>query len=457
MNKIKIYKNAHVMIRRKNITNEIDESKKFNVLLIGVDSISRLHLQRSMQETYKFLIENQWIEMKGYNKIEDNTFPNLMAILAGVDNSYSFKYCNITEIGGIEKCKFLWNEFKDENYATAFAEDTTKFSTFNFMRMKGFSKQPTDHYFRPFGLAIEKYLDCENKRFPYCVGEKVYADYIYDYALDFVKEYKNYFGLFWTNSFSHNFISTPSSYDLKMKNYLKMFQNENHLNNTFIIFISDHGIRFGEIRKLFTGWLEERLPFLFFYIPENFKKNYPEFVKNLKINTERLTTPFDLHITIKEILKISSNKNQFFNLTAISCPKCQSLFKEISIDRICKDAAIPDIYCTCSSIEEIDKTTKEIKEISEFIVDELNFLVSTYEKCAKMKLKEIISARKLNYDKNDFLIEIKVFPSDGEFEAKVRKTENFYIFVDQILRINQYGNQSECIDDLNLRKYCYCV
>jgi hypothetical protein len=48
------------------------------------------------------------------------------------------------------------------------------------------------------------------------------------------------------------------------------------LNKTVLIFLSDHGIRFGAIRKTSVGKLEERLPFMFLIFPDWFlKKNNP--------------------------------------------------------------------------------------------------------------------------------------------------------------------------------------
>ncbi|KAG5666120.1 hypothetical protein PVAND_017726 [Polypedilum vanderplanki] len=456
-----IYINAHAMIINKkehNVKPEIHN--KTNILFIGIDSISRLHLIRAMPLTYNYLREKQWIEMKAYNKIGDNTFPNFMAILAGVNETYAFDKCSTKETGGINKCKLLWDNFKDQKYTTAYAEDSMEISTFNFYK-KGFEKQPTDFYFRYFALAAEKYLPTTHDK-PWntnCIGYQHYADYIYNYAFDFASQYKNspYFGFFWTNSFSHDDINLPSGYDLRMRNHLRKFEEEKVLDNTIVIFVSDHGIRFGDIRNFFTGWLEERMPFLYFYIPENFKKRYPNLIKNLKINRERLTTPFDVYLTMKHVLQLSGSEQDF---TAISCPDCQSLFKEISINRTCADAGIPENYCTCSPYEEIDHSLPIVKNIANFIVNVLNALLSSHKKCAQLKLENVISARELTYKKNkDFLVTLSVLPSKGKFEATVRKTsvKNSFELLGDISRINRYGDQSKCIRDAHLRKYCYCI
>lgn len=55
---------------------------------------------------------------------------------------------------------------------------------------------------------------------------------------------------------SHNEISDPSSMDLRMKHYLDELNNRGVLNNSMVVFLSDHGLRFGPVRQLLTGWLE---------------------------------------------------------------------------------------------------------------------------------------------------------------------------------------------------------
>jgi len=184
--------------------------------------------------------------------MDDNTFPNLMAILTGFNQSYSYEACNPKKIGNLDNCPFIWKHFQNSGYVTAYAEDEAKIGTFNYHKY-GFLHQPTTHYFRPFSIAAEKYLKIKYKSsLKFCLGFKNYADFIYRYALDFATVYKNdpFFGLFWTNTFSHNEISDPSSMDEKIKAYLEELDSRGILNTSAVVFFSDHGIRFGPVRRL---------------------------------------------------------------------------------------------------------------------------------------------------------------------------------------------------------------
>lgn len=132
----------------------------------------------------------------------------------------------------------------------------------------GFMKQPTDYYLRPWGLAAEDKLKIQYKSYlKYCLGFYHYAEYIYQYAIDFATVYKNdpYFGLFWINTFSHNILSDPSAFDSRTKEFLKDLEKKSILENHMVVFLSDHGMRFGKVRELHTGWLEERMPFIFIW------------------------------------------------------------------------------------------------------------------------------------------------------------------------------------------------
>ncbi|XP_035793858.1 uncharacterized protein LOC118467457 isoform X1 [Anopheles albimanus] len=472
-----IYTNAHALVRPVPVVQERiarfsgrAEKRPLSVLMIGIDSISRLNLIRAMPHTAQHLYNTGWFELKGYNKIDDNTYPNLMAILTGYNNSLAYSVCNPRSVGQLEECPFLWKYFADSGYATAYAEDEAGINTFNYHK-QGFVVQPTDHYFRPVALAAEKNLSKKLKNsLTFCLGYQNYADYIYQYAVDFAVQYKNdpYFGLFWTNTFSHNDISDPSSMDLRMKYYLDQLEERGILNNSMVVFFSDHGLRFGPVRMLLTGWLEERLPFNFIWLPEWFREEHPEIVQALKINRNRLTNPYDLHATLKHVLELSGRISDLPG--PLSCPNCQSIFNEIPWNRSCEETAIESHWCTCANFQPIDKHSVMVRRALAYVIDYVNrdleehrnSTTSNYA-CAKLELGAITLAKmarqpkgKLPYD--DYLLIFEGKPGGGKFESTVRHHLNPDAFeiTGSISRLNEYASQSECMHVDYLRKYCYC-
>lgn len=73
-----VYSNAHAIVRRKPQMVKIFDSfktlypteKPLSILMLGIDSISRLNLIRSMPQTAQHLYDSGWFELKGYNKVK---------------------------------------------------------------------------------------------------------------------------------------------------------------------------------------------------------------------------------------------------------------------------------------------------------------------------------------------------------------------------------------------------
>ena len=100
---------------------------------------------------------------------------------------------------------------------------------------------------------------------------------------------------------THNTANNAGYADLPLHRLLTKLFDNNLMDDTILFLFSDHGIRFGDLRNTFSGTIEERLPFVYLYLPKNYKTS--EIHKNLVINSHRLTTPFDIHATLLHIAK----------------------------------------------------------------------------------------------------------------------------------------------------------
>jgi hypothetical protein len=49
--------------------------------------------------------------------------------------------------------------------------------------------------------------------------------------------------------------------------------------------------------------MEERLPFAYISFPEWFERRYPDAVNNVRLNAHKLTSPYDLYETLKDLLQ----------------------------------------------------------------------------------------------------------------------------------------------------------
>lgn len=464
-----IYKDMFSFVPLKNTsTTPVSTPRPLSVLVVGLDAVSRLNLHRQMPKTVTYLQQIQVEELLGYNKVADNTFPNLIPVLTGMSEAELRNSCWPSNKDHFDKCPFLWYDYKLKGYTTVYGEDSSWMGLFNYQR-KGFQNQPTDYGYNFFSRITEKEIGNEHSmNVDMCEGARlVYKDllnYIQKFVVTMDKNKMPYFGFFWGASLSHDYLNKPKMGDEDYRDFFKNLYEGGHLERTALIFMSDHGIRWGDIRQTYQGRMEERLPFLMVYLPAWYKKLHVRAYTNLQRNTRRLTTPFDLHETLKDLLSP-------FNLTEEHLETTQnfrgySLFKEISPKRTCEDADIASHWCTCQQSFEVSNNSPIVVDAANYAVEYINLELEGYAQCANLSLNAILNARLMTHvdhieGKNrieDYMITLRTLPGEGIFEVTVRFSTigNKYEVMGSISRLNLYGKQSSCITDFHMKLYCYC-
>ncbi|KAH8311147.1 hypothetical protein KR044_004570, partial [Drosophila immigrans] len=449
-----------------------------SVIMFGIDTMSRINIRRMMPNTFKYLNQPGWYEMQGYNKVADNTFPNLLAVLSGYSTTTAReKICSTDTRGCLDKFPFIWKYLKQAGYLTAYWEDATFINTFT-LHKPGFRRRPTDYYHLLFMKAFEQQLEswkCQNCSMVYCYGRRVQSSYVYDFMREYAKRYvaeRPVWGLFWSSSFTHEDFSLPSKMDNYILQYLKDFQSDGVLDESIVIFFSDHGPRFGELRNLSSGFLESRLPMLFIYLPPWFRAQYPEYVRALELNRNRLTSNYDLHNTLKHIIEIGAAPKAALLPKSASCDKCQSLFYPVEEQRSCADAGIPDHFCTCEPFKPIKSMWTA--RIAELVIERINHYLRAKNfshLCANLTLKYVENVEmKIDLDmkfhddnptpqKAQYHTTFVVEQHDAIFFATAvydNKLDTVDVDVETISRLNGYGTDAYCIQDKVAQLYCIC-
>lgn len=110
-----VYDNIHQVINRSDSVKVKTEqllksgpNRKISVLMIVIDSVSRLNFYRTMPHTKDWVKNHGFYEFTGYNKVADNTFPNAMALLAGLTLNEAKQICKPEKIDGLNNCPFIW-------------------------------------------------------------------------------------------------------------------------------------------------------------------------------------------------------------------------------------------------------------------------------------------------------------------------------------------------------------
>lgn len=467
-------------------TNPNSQKTQFHmdVMLVGIDSVSRLNFMRQLPETRQYLLQKGAIEMQGYNKVADNTLVNLVPLLTGKyleDLPWNESLAKFP----FDKYDFLWKRYHKKGFRTMFAEDAPIIATFNCAKY-GFKVQPTDHYFRPITLAFERdnSVWSMHRR---CVRDRSITDMVLQYTYDFVRTYNDtpHFSLSFISSLTHNDMNNAGYSDREYQRFFHKIFKHQLINNTFVIFFSDHGIRFGSYRSTYLGKLEERLPFMFLIPPLWFKQSFPHMWSNLKTNSHRLTTPFDIYETLVDIYDMEkAMKRDPSEKIESTQRKRISLFRKVPLNRTCKEATILPHWCTCHQSKPVKINDNIVIKGAQYLLKRINNRTSQLRaSCDELELVSIKDAaimtandnlltyvRNINYVINrtvvygksvntiikDYQLTIQTKPGGGLFEGSVRydgKRKCFSLLGD-ISRINKYGDQAWCVS--TARKFCFC-
>lgn len=461
---------------RKKADGELD----LNILMIAVDSISNGHAQRKLPKSFNY-IKNvlQGYVFMGHSVVGDGTTEQVAAFLTGRgEREYAESRRGESGSKQVDDWGWIFKEAKSRGYVTSYCEDSPYIGTFQY-RLLGFQNPPTDYYPRPFFMAAEEY----NSQDPHCYG----SEKIYEYHLDLARKiYEQYsqnpkFIFHFLGEISHGNFNQVQVIDNDLLQFMTEFKSKGYLNNTIMIILGDHGWRFGDFRQTVQGKLEERLPLFTMTFPKWFKKQYPALAENLRINTQRLTSWFDLYATFNHILDYPNKPKNLKHGT--------SLLTEIPTDRSCQDASIPEHWCPCMIWSAVDHKHYHVKQAALEAVNHINNLIFREslgaERCLELSLDklsradvETMTTKVLRFDKSGkdgyepkylsstkhdknkchYQVTLVTLPNNGIFEASVHYAYGRFIVKGTVSRINKYGDQPKCIADIlpHLRKYCQC-
>uniref|UniRef100_A0A5S6R4W0 DUF229 domain containing protein n=1 Tax=Trichuris muris TaxID=70415 RepID=A0A5S6R4W0_TRIMR len=462
----KRYTNYHATIVRKQDSQrkvvQMDGfSRPLNIYFLGFDSLSRLMFMRKLKETYKYVTEvlnGTVLEM--YNIVGDGTRSALLPILTGqTQEELPETRRSQRNATFVDVYPFIWKELKKFGYATLFAEDMHDIGTFTYL-LKGCKQQPTDHYMPSFHLKIE------NASYSFCLGSetvhRAQLSYVEDFFATYPHEQPKFAFQFFVR-YSHDDINLAVNADAATVEHLKYFEKNGFLNDTLLVVFADHGSRFSAIRRTKQGKLEERYPFVSVILPPWFKEVYPNAVANLRKNSKRLTTPFDLHATLESLWNFPPPSLGDLANRGIS------LFSEIPPSRDCTKADIPPHWCSCLSWKKLPKDALVVWFIANELVKAFNGRLKQQEKlCSMLKLHSILQAY-VTQPTDEYVAYVGPKDVNGRqplFDKGINMRFSSYAVtfvttpgndLDSVSRVNAYGSASHCIMDKDSYLAIYCV
>ncbi|XP_059157678.1 uncharacterized protein LOC131942032 [Physella acuta] len=433
-----------------------------SIAIMGYDSMSRLSWLLRLPKTREYFMSLGAIELESHNVVGDGTTAVMFPMLTG-KAEWELPQCgkNVKGANPLDNFPFLWHEFKKAGYLTSWSNGLS--GAFNW-RMLGFSQQPTDFYTRQFFYAIDPSRSFQRE----CIGSErtiqVWLKYFRDIFVMYRNRRKFLFHFF--AELSHNDNNKITKIDDDLKESVQFLHDNGYLDNTLFILMGDHGARYGKLRSTWQGKMEERLPYFSFLFPKWFEEKYPKAIQNLRTNTRRLTTPFDIHETLKDFLRFDGTGVGNVSNRGIS------LFKEIPSERTCEHAQISSHWCACLAWQNASSKDPDVKKALRFVLDTINNFTSGFrEDCAELSIENVTTAFKLKSRKSNSeagtdmltLYQLTLFtaPGHGHFEVTVtfdKKQNKMATSEKEISRINKYGDDPECILGKNnqIKPYCYC-
>jgi hypothetical protein len=276
-----------------------------------------------------------------------------------------------------------------------------------------------------------------------------------------------YFHFTWTLKLTHDGFDRMHVGDEPLINFLKYFSQ--HLNNTALFILGDHGNRVQKVQLNSQGKVEVRMPTLYIVLPQWFSTKYPEAYQNLNENSDKLTSPYDVHATLQHFLDLNSlhhvNQDEKESIDGKKTPT--SLFQKLPLNRTCLEAGVSLHWCTCKGARDedpLDIKTQDVKRAVQLSVDFMNeWLKPVSNKCQKLTVDEIVSAFNLPYATTQYYsnstrglrVYFKTKPGQGFFSSTVALVNESWIVVDEVARIDHYGAQSGCVVQ-EYKFYCYC-
>ncbi|XP_073965612.1 uncharacterized protein [Choristoneura fumiferana] len=452
-------------------------SDPFNVLIVVFDSTSHGGFVRRMPKSYDLLTrELKAVVMNKYNILGDGTTAALFPLLTGKTPLEHKEYRKMLSKEFIDEKILLFHVASTLGYRTAYFENMPWIGTFQ-TRFNGFERQPAHHYLRAM-LMLEteggrKWWHGVKGR--YCIGDTPQYAMMFNLTRQFYDLDGLHFSFTFIGDISHDDFNMITTADDELVDLLRSFQDRG---DTMLMVMGDHGTRYNSIRETtFQGKLEELLPFMAIRLPPELVRNRPDALTALVDNANALTTPFDIHTTLLDVMGAGEMKNRF-TIKGSDLPRGMSLLEPIPPLRSCGEAGVVAHYCACASWRPLPRFMPQYRRAAHALLHYINNITSAKSTlCRVRKLTSIewvtqkITSSEHRKAKSEeeyvklssdyYQAKIVTSPGNGIFEGVViylREENRYLISVNDISRVTEYGNEAWCVwqSAPHLGLFCYC-
>uniref|UniRef100_A0A2A4K8N2 DUF229 domain-containing protein n=1 Tax=Heliothis virescens TaxID=7102 RepID=A0A2A4K8N2_HELVI len=363
----------------------------YNVMILCFDSISRNGFIRNMQNSYKYLtVQLDAVILNSYNIVADGTTGALFPILSGKpeeDHVFTRRRYDNTRKKYLASQKFIFHMLKRYGYRTAYFEDMPWTGSTQ-QKFTWFRKQPADHYLRSFLLNDVEEEETAHRGNPtrHCMGPTPQYQFMMNMADQFLKlDGKKFCFTLIVDTAYDNMTLLPTADDA-LVSFLKTLNTRGDLEDTLVLVMGDHGSRYSNLRNTYQGRMEERLPLMAILLPQKLKKLRPMAFEALKRNQGVLTTPFDIHATILDVLDLKTKIDKE-KIPGTALPRAMTLLETIPKSRSCGEAGVMPHWCACSEWHSVTRTEPEFAHVGRVLSEYIQSMTEDVGNlCALRKL-----------------------------------------------------------------------
>ena len=189
---------------------------------------------------------------------------------------------------------------------------------------------------------------------------------------------------------THDYPSSAVVLEPLLAEFFKDLKIRGRLDDTVMFFFGDHGARFGPIRDASAGEYEENMPMMIVHVPTQLRTSFLNMWEAIKVNTDRLTTVFDVHRTLEHLLEFPGEAP----VNRDSTSRTLSLFEEIPESRNCTHADV-EPFCTCQDVNTrtMSNTDETVELVANLTVGFMNAELEIHGGlCAVLSVEKVVKA-----------------------------------------------------------------
>jgi hypothetical protein len=269
------YRRASKKSGKQNSKTNNTTGKKYSIANFVIDSLSHMNMYRSLPRSVKQAEAMGGIVFKGHHKVGVNSKPNMMAMISG------------SSAAGQTKQPLVTGLYHSLGWNTVYFEDMLHWVG-TALRSEGMKPNPWDRVYHDVWFQTKRSANHQNPL--HTIRDLLLA---YKDVPSFIHSH--------LSEYIHDSLNMGKNYDADLLAMLTNLSDTGALKDTFFLLMGDHGYRQGKFAATTQGKIENNMPGLIIIPPVNFARDHPHLHANLKANTDKLTSMFDIHHMLRQV------------------------------------------------------------------------------------------------------------------------------------------------------------